>query len=83
MLKHFIANLAEFLSEYIIENKYLPKECELVTGGGFNNHKSLKLSLVRDIADLRNNREGGDECLILHALHAVLISQCNRINVVC
>ena len=77
------ANLAEFLSDYIMEHGNLPNECELVTGGGFKDHELAKSSLFGDILDLRSNHEEADTRLILHALHAVSNSQCNRIIVVC
>ena len=76
------ANLAEFLSTYMMEHGNLPHGCELMTGGGCRDHVTAKSTIYRDIADLRSNHEEADTRLILHAIHAVTITQCSRILVV-
>jgi len=66
------ADLAHFLSEMMLqENRDLPEEYEMVTGGGFRDHIGAK-STRRSVDDLNlnGNHEEADTRLILHACDA-------------
>ena len=66
-----------------MEHGNLSHGCELVTGGGCRDRVTAKFTIYGDIADLSSNHEEADTRLILHAIHAVTITQCSRILVVC
>jgi hypothetical protein len=77
------ADLAQFLSQYMMQNaKMLPNGCELVIGGGFSDHQKAQSSLRGDIPQLQANHEEADTRLILHACEAIERGK-NRVLVVC
>jgi len=86
--KHFLASndnkadLASYLSDYLIQNcQELPRNCELVIGGGFSTMTEAKSSKRRHIK-LHGNHEEADTRLILHLCEAVHMGY-SRILVIC
>ena len=76
------ANLAAFLSEYIMtQGVNLPNAFEIVTSGGCEDAETAK-STWRDVGTLGANHEEADTRLILHGLEAASTGF-SRLEVIC